>query len=387
MSSYEFKERILDLINSKREGPYWNFKREWHNDNNDLLVDILCFANNLVNKDCYIIIGVDEENDYSIRDISKDSRKKEADIRCFLNSLKFAGDNRPSIKVETLKYNNCFIDVLIIENSFKTPFYLKERYQKVNQNNIYIRKGDSNTGINSSADIEDIAILWKKRFHIDLTPLEKATIYLADYDGWEHIPESSELEKFYKLSPEFVLYEVDRPDLTGYSYINYLCEQEYKHCEWTDLMIKYFNTPILCIQCITIGGRYIGVYGDTKAVYKDKYMHEYKYCFRYYLKGTTKYSAYQYFCNAFSIECNEEYDKFMLTHLIFDNSNQLNDFYDYLLENDGLVENKVKNTALDIPSYIKDSLVSNNLNVDNIERESKYAIVVHELYIEFMKKH
>lgn len=122
-------------------------------------------------------------------------------------------------------------------------------------------------------------------------------------------------------------------------------------------------------------------------MYKDKYMHEYKYCFRYYLKGTTKYSAYQYFCNAFSIECNEEYDKFMLTHLIFDNSNQLNDFYDYLLENDGLVENKVKNTALDIPSYIKDSLVSNNLNVDNIERESKYAIVVHELYIEFMKKH
>lgn len=83
MSSYEFKERILDLINSKREGPYWDFKREWHNDNNDLLVDILCFANNLVNKDCYIIIGVDEENDYSIRDISKDSRKKEADIRCF----------------------------------------------------------------------------------------------------------------------------------------------------------------------------------------------------------------------------------------------------------------------------------------------------------------
>lgn len=30
-----------------------------------MLIDIICMANNLVDKDAYIIIDVDEENDYS----------------------------------------------------------------------------------------------------------------------------------------------------------------------------------------------------------------------------------------------------------------------------------------------------------------------------------
>ena len=50
---------IKELISLKQEGEYWDFKREWHKKNSDLLHDIICFANNLVNRDCFIIIGVD----------------------------------------------------------------------------------------------------------------------------------------------------------------------------------------------------------------------------------------------------------------------------------------------------------------------------------------
>ena len=49
---------IRELISLKQEGSYWDFKREWHSNNADLLHDIICYANNLVNRDCYIIIGI-----------------------------------------------------------------------------------------------------------------------------------------------------------------------------------------------------------------------------------------------------------------------------------------------------------------------------------------
>ena len=47
-------DQILRLISLKQEGAYWDFKKEWHSQKSDLLHDIMCFANNLVNLDCYI---------------------------------------------------------------------------------------------------------------------------------------------------------------------------------------------------------------------------------------------------------------------------------------------------------------------------------------------
>ena len=57
------KEEILELISLKQEGAYWDFKKEWYEDGkqSDLLHDIICMANNLENRDAYIIIGIDEE--------------------------------------------------------------------------------------------------------------------------------------------------------------------------------------------------------------------------------------------------------------------------------------------------------------------------------------
>lgn len=72
------RKEILELISLKQEGGYWDFKREWyHTDKkDDLLHDIICMANNVENHDGYIIIGVDEECNYSIRDISNDVNRK-----------------------------------------------------------------------------------------------------------------------------------------------------------------------------------------------------------------------------------------------------------------------------------------------------------------------
>ena len=47
----------------------------------DLLHDIICMSNNLVNRDAYIIIGIDVEDDYSINDVLNDSNRKNTENR------------------------------------------------------------------------------------------------------------------------------------------------------------------------------------------------------------------------------------------------------------------------------------------------------------------
>ena len=61
-------------------------------------------ANNLSNHDGLIIIGVDEETDYSICDITSDPhRRKTQDIVVFLREKKFAGGIRPTVYVDVYK--------------------------------------------------------------------------------------------------------------------------------------------------------------------------------------------------------------------------------------------------------------------------------------------
>lgn len=60
------ENEIKQLISLKQEGGYWDFKKQWYVSGDagkrSLLIDIICMANNLENRDAYIIIGVDEAN-------------------------------------------------------------------------------------------------------------------------------------------------------------------------------------------------------------------------------------------------------------------------------------------------------------------------------------
>ena len=62
----KIREEALNLIALKREGAYWDFKKEWHKDNSELIHDMLCLANNLESDVSYLFIGIDEEEDYSV---------------------------------------------------------------------------------------------------------------------------------------------------------------------------------------------------------------------------------------------------------------------------------------------------------------------------------
>lgn len=183
----ELIDEIEELIMMHQEGPYWDFKREWYDDSKDgdLLIDIICMANNLVDRDAYIIIGVNEECDYAIQDVSQDANRRNTQMLTdFIRGKKFAGDFRPVVTVEQVHLDGGLVDVIVVHNSINTPYYLKEKYKGIFANNIYVRLQDSNTPVDKSADFHHVEYLWKKRFGMLLSPIEKVKLYLKHPEHW-----------------------------------------------------------------------------------------------------------------------------------------------------------------------------------------------------------
>ena len=227
---------IEKLISLKQEGSYWDFKREWYSQDKkaDLLHDIICMANNLSNRDSYIIIGVDEENDYSFSSVMDDpNRRNTQQLVDFLRDKHFAGGVRPVVHVENISIGENEIDVIVVHNSDATPFYLTEKYQSVMSNNIYTRVMDSNTPKNKSADLSHIELLWKKRFGLLASPLERMMIFLKNPGLWDCSPSCFEEKLYYRFSPEFTIETVMDDSKNGYQY--YLFNQTDIHPRWYDI--------------------------------------------------------------------------------------------------------------------------------------------------------
>ena len=275
----DFRETILELIELKQEGGYWDFKKQWYDSKDDLLHDIICMANNLLDKDAYIIIGIDEENNFSIKEVSTDNKRKNTqNMVDFLKNKEFAGDVRPVVKVESLEFSSGIVDVIIIKNSMNTPFYLKERYMKLNPNYIYTRIQDTNTPIDKSADIGHIEWLWKKRLGLHLNPLQRISLYIEKYKDWSNSP-NGEMEKYFNLFPEYKI-TYDFAENSNYGHKVYLFNQTNSNPCWMEIELYYHETLLMQFRGISLdGGRYftpcpridgfsVGQYYDDK-IYFD----------------------------------------------------------------------------------------------------------------------
>jgi len=196
---------IMNLINSKTEGQYWDFKREPHEDNKTLVHDILCLANAKHDGDRFLIIGVDDPSeDCKIigLDGNTPKRKKEADLNDILNNIEFSGGNIPIVNVRTLNMGNKEIDVIIIKNTMNKPYYLEKNYGIVKAYHIYTRTGDRNTPKDKNANFTDIEYMWKERFGLNLDVEERFELCLDDIDNWMDEFETKETA-LYKPVPEF----------------------------------------------------------------------------------------------------------------------------------------------------------------------------------------
>lgn len=151
---------IVNLIRTRKEDYFYDFKQIPHEDKESLLHDILCLSNNVENKDAYLILGV--ADDYSV--VGVDDSIKSNNIFDFLKTLSFAGDKVPEISVFELLYKYKRVVAIKCQSSKNVPFYLTKRYKGINDHQIYTRIGDTNTPKNSHANYSDVEKLWKIHF-------------------------------------------------------------------------------------------------------------------------------------------------------------------------------------------------------------------------------
>ena len=332
---YELRKEIISLILLCQEGSYWDFKKEWHGNKGDLLHDIICMANNISNRDAYIIIGIDEENDFCPFDISHDpNRKNTQKIVDFLKDKKFAGGIRPVVHVQELNYLNAVIDVVIVKNSRNTPFFLSEQFEKVRANNIYARIMDTNTPIDKSADINYIEYLWKKRFRLDETPLEKINYYLQSPSDWVDTGDEQEFKQFYTYCPEFTIRHDQDRSKTGYEF--YLFGQVNHTPHWYTITLCYHQTALEQFQGIALDGGRCFVVAPAREYLslRDAFNVDARYA--YFVNGSLRCSLLFYFLSRESNQESYQYHTFIKSVLIFDSEDEKISFDNYVKQNQAL---------------------------------------------------
>ena len=232
-----FVEEIEYLISRKVEGSYWDFKLEHHENTHDLLHDIISMSNNLENRDAYIIFGI-RNGSGEVVGVDPMDIHNLAYFRQHLKEKAFAGGIKPEIDFKSLGIDGNRVDILIIKNSNHTPFYLEKDYGPVKKYRIYTRVNDTNTDKGSSADINHVEQLWRKRFRLDCSKIEQMKELLKRPEDW--IKHGSKF--VHKNLPEFnvVLDKASRWPIRTFEYFYAYCNGR------TGSMNLNYLTSLLC---------------------------------------------------------------------------------------------------------------------------------------------
>ena len=335
--------KIKKLIESKCEGDYWDFKQEWHKENERLLHDILCFANTVHDRDCYLIIGVSDTGE--VIGVGEENRLKQVNILDLLSNTVFAGDNVPEIRLDTIIIEDKEIDVLTIFNSYTVPYYLKsksKKYNNIREGYIYTRVGDKNTPISQNAGIQQIEMLWKKRLGLTQPPLMQIVNRLENKLEWVRNEDThyNIYKPEFKLVEEYDDDEYDRKKGEFYVYSQYNSKFMYKN-----LKIMCNETILKELELIVLdSGRYKTPVPQWGYVGYDEWGVNNKYAYKYFLKDSIDYNAQQFF---FDTEDSEEVyakRKFDEVVLYYENEEERLTFESYLESNQRIVESYLLET-------------------------------------------
>jgi hypothetical protein len=195
---------LEDLI-SQTESENLDFKRQFHQNNVEMVHDIICLANSYVEKDRYLIFGI--ADDKTVVGVQSDvNRKTNASIQDLLRQSNF---NRiPTVMLQTIKHKSGNeVDVLIIKDRPDKPFFLiKDKTfqgKTIRAGVIYTRLSDTNIPLQESASEAQIELMWRERFGLSLPPLERMKLLLNDFADWGSLNGDAQL--YHKQFPEFTV--------------------------------------------------------------------------------------------------------------------------------------------------------------------------------------
>lgn len=355
-SQLPLEELISFFLSRGKEGDFWDFKLEWHEKIEDLIKDIICFSNTVHDENCYLVFGI--ADDGSIMGMSS-ARRKQADILDAISNLNFAGDNLPNISVETIRFDNTELDVLIVYNTNSTPIYLKKTYGKMKQGCIYARVGDRNTPDNSNAEINVIEQLWRKRLGLIKPPLEFI------FDSLEHKLDwiESEYGFYHMFKPEYTLeYEIDE-DLNIYSNGDefYSYTQVNESTSYSMLDVKVNHTTVDKIQIVTLdSGRLSIPVPKWGFIDLDDYHEEYI-SYKYYIRNSHEERLLSFMYDPEKQEQRYAFENYRKVILFFDNDDEKNQFEHYISEH-----------IADLELKLKESTAYQHVNTGNTQQTDKY---------------
>ena len=228
---------ILSLIDRRTEGPHWDFKRQHHGNNAELIHDVLCLANVDHAGPRYLVFGVGDKSFTLHSVVNTPNRRSQADIVGLFrdNATKFFQSRTPTFYLTELQHDGKSFDVLAIEDKPHKPYYLVEDYhskgKKVRAHHTYTRIGDTNTPLPGTAPPHEIERMWRERFGLDKPPLERAKRYLLEPDAWLPVSEDEFMGNtfYHRNFPEFTLRVVEASEVVA------------RHEEWTRGEIRTDN--------------------------------------------------------------------------------------------------------------------------------------------------
>jgi hypothetical protein len=193
---------VQELL-KQRESEWLDFKRDHHENTAKLLHDILCLANSYNEHDRYVLFGVGDDG--SLHGVASDpNRRTSANLQDFLRQVSL---NRiPTCRVDTQVVQEHELDVLSIRNRPDKPFFVTRDYdwrgERVRNGVVYTRIGDTNVPLKESAPPDLVELMWRERFGLGLSPLERAERFLSEPERWKKM---SEGYLYYVDFPEFTI--------------------------------------------------------------------------------------------------------------------------------------------------------------------------------------
>ena len=375
--------KIKSLINSKVEGDYWDFKQEWHSDNERLLLDILCLANTVHNEDCYLLFGVADDGEVVGLSADSQNRKKQADVLDFMSNTMFAGDNIPKIEVETIIVQGKEVDVLTVYNSYDVPYYLKPKnkgYKKIKPNYIYSRVGDRNTPIDQNSHYKQIELLWKKRLGLLSPPLIQIVNRLRDKLEWEKLDCT-----YYNIyNPDFKLVEEwDIEDRIGNKRPFYSYNQCNESTSFSSLKILFRETILKEFEIVILdSGRYSTPTPEFGFIHDPVYKSQSSYVYRYILKNSIDYVIQQFLYDENNQEQKMAKYRFDEVVLYFENEEEQLEFNKTIEDNPDIVKQYIEDYKLGY--YNVDS--NNELEVKDATEKLVTGFAFNKFLSDFRRK-
>lgn len=347
---------VKNLVKQKKEGDWWDFKKQHHSNLHDLLHDVLCLANIIYDGDRFLIFGVSDN--YEITGLKDgDLRYTQADILSFLRTKSFAYHKLPNIKMNSILIDGKELDVLTIRNEDYKPYFLTRNETKlgttVRAGAVYSRIGDTNTPKDGSANPYEIEAMWRQRFGLDKKASERFIDVLLDFYNWKYDGIS---KAFYDIDPDYTI-EIGGDEGSGGKFWweeslfekpdRFYYHLRYKAVELYKLLVVRFSSenlqiPYPNIEYITYPEKLDGFEAEA---FCDLF---------YYLENTIEYSLFKHIR---ALEVSEVTSKSFSTP----------------------IETQIKPRTIELPFLILDSeeslqVVCNNL-VDNLDEFLKVILL------------